>query len=92
VLPVIHAITGCDTTSSLFGIGERSSTEKSNGKNVMGNQDLIEIAGKFVGPKGADFRQVRQKPHTWRSYYIDKVLSAKHFFVVLYVMALPNMS
>jgi hypothetical protein len=24
----------------------RSSTEKSNGKNVMGNQDLIEIAGK----------------------------------------------
>ena len=46
VLPVIHAITGCDTTSSLFGIGERSSTEKSNGKNVMGNQDLIEIAGK----------------------------------------------
>jgi hypothetical protein len=23
VLPVIHAITGCDTTSSLFGIGER---------------------------------------------------------------------
>ena len=46
MLPVIHAITGCDTTSSLFGIGERSSTEKSNGKNVMGNQDLIEIAGK----------------------------------------------
>ena len=46
VLPVIHAITGCDTTSSLFGIGERSSTEKSNGKNVMGNQDLIELAGK----------------------------------------------
>jgi len=23
---------------------------------------------KFVGPSGADFRQVRQKPHTWRSY------------------------
>ena len=23
---------------------------------------------KFVGPKGADFRQVRQKPHTWRSF------------------------
>jgi hypothetical protein len=23
---------------------------------------------KFVGSKGADFRQVRQKPHTWRSY------------------------
>ena len=55
MLPVIHAITGCDTTSSLFGIGERrSSTEKSNGKNAMGNQDLIEIAGKVFDVDSSD--------------------------------------
>ena len=29
---------------------------------------------KFVGPKGADFRQVRQKPHTCRSYCLPKIL------------------
>ena len=29
---------------------------------------------KFIGPSGADFQQVRQKPHTWRSYCPPNIL------------------
>ena len=49
VLPVIHAITGCDTTSRLFGIGKGLVLKK-----VMGNQDLIEIAGKVFDVDSSD--------------------------------------
>jgi hypothetical protein len=28
---------------------------------------------KFVGPKGAEFRQVRQNPHTWRFYCLPNI-------------------
>lgn len=49
MLPVIHAITGCDTTSRLFGIGKGLVLKK-----VMGNQDLIEIAGKVFDVDSSD--------------------------------------
>ena len=28
---------------------------------------------KFVGPKGAEFRQVRQNPHTWQFYCLPNI-------------------
>ena len=47
--PVIHAITGCDTTSRLFGIGKGLVLKK-----VMGNQNLIAIAGKVFDVDSSD--------------------------------------
>ena len=54
---------------------EKSSLAKN--KSVIVYTEFL----KFVGPKGADFRQVRQKPHSW--------WSVKHFVVVLYAKHVP---
>jgi hypothetical protein len=51
-----------------------------SGQCIVVNAEFL----KFVGPKGVDFWHVRQKPHT---LYLAVLLSAKHFVVVLYVMA-----
>ena len=42
-LPVIHAITGCDTTSQLYGIGKGASLKK-----FCANDNLVQLADVFL--------------------------------------------
>jgi hypothetical protein len=43
VIPVIHAISGCDTTSKLYGVGKRAALKK-----FMDSQTLKELGDVFM--------------------------------------------
>jgi hypothetical protein len=43
VIPVIHAISGCDTTSKLYGVGKRAALKK-----FMDSQTLKELGDVFL--------------------------------------------
>jgi hypothetical protein len=43
VIPVIHAISGCDTTSKLYGVGKRAALKK-----FMDSQKLKELGDVFM--------------------------------------------
>ena len=43
ILPVIHAITGCDTTSQMYGIGKGAALKK-----FIGDEELVILAEMFM--------------------------------------------
>ena len=47
ILPTVHALTGCDTTSSFFGIGKKT-VHKTLIQNPQKFQNLLSLAGSDI--------------------------------------------